>query len=351
MTTALPAETFDHLWFTRCGVPTAAGVAYAKGWLDEELAADGITLTALQDGTTEQVGSHHFTHGLVGLVREGGNIPAIWTRAQGTPTRVLGLTWVDEKQAIVARPGSGIGSPADLAGRVAAIAAAPGQGIPVGRPMALHGLVNALRLGGLGLDDITLLDVVTAEDGLGIANWNVQPDRIQASWPGLAQVADGSADFTYIKGPRALGEAERLGLETVVDLDLAPIEARVNNGTPRPITVRQELLDERPELVVRILTRVLGAAEWARTDRDGVLEVLAAETRSRLEDASRTYTGTFHEHLHPTLDAERVALFGRQIDFLVDHGFAPGPVDLDAWIDPAPLEAARARLAELAATR
>ena len=32
--------SIDTLWFTRCPVPTATGLAYKLGWLTEEFAAD-----------------------------------------------------------------------------------------------------------------------------------------------------------------------------------------------------------------------------------------------------------------------------------------------------------------------
>lgn len=49
-----------------------------------------------------------------------------------------------------------------------------------------------------------------------------------------------------------------------------------------------------------------------------------------------------HEGLHPTLDADRLALFEQQKKFLFTHGFLDADFALDDWIDPRPLEAARA---------
>ena len=34
----------DEIWFTRCPVPTATGIAYKLGWLGEAFEADGIAL-------------------------------------------------------------------------------------------------------------------------------------------------------------------------------------------------------------------------------------------------------------------------------------------------------------------
>lgn len=39
----------QQLWFTRCPVPTATGLAYKLGWLEQEFAPDGIAVATLQE--------------------------------------------------------------------------------------------------------------------------------------------------------------------------------------------------------------------------------------------------------------------------------------------------------------
>src|ERR1700677_5096449 len=123
------ADTLDTLWFTRCagggrgGVPTASGIAYKLGYLDEEFGKDGIQLRTLQDEGTEDLRHHHYEHGLESLVREGGNLFAIPAKAQGAATRLIGLTWIDEGQRILVRPGSEIRSPLQLKGKRVALPA------------------------------------------------------------------------------------------------------------------------------------------------------------------------------------------------------------------------------------
>ena len=99
---ALPPSTLDTLWFTRCPVPTASGIAFKLGWLGEEFARDGIRVATLQDAL--QLGRHHYDHELPGLFREGGNVPALAARGAGTPTRLIGLTWIEEWQTITCAP-------------------------------------------------------------------------------------------------------------------------------------------------------------------------------------------------------------------------------------------------------
>ena len=66
----------DQLWYTRCNVPTASGIAYNLGWLSDAYMADGIQIGVLQDAPIE-ISRHHYDHDLAGLIREGGNVPAL----------------------------------------------------------------------------------------------------------------------------------------------------------------------------------------------------------------------------------------------------------------------------------
>jgi hypothetical protein len=103
-------STVDTIWFTRCagggrgGVPIASGIAYNIGYLTEEFKADGIKLLTLQEDAGPELQHNHYDHELKTLIREGGNLFAIPAKAQGAKTRLIGLTWIDESQAILVRP-------------------------------------------------------------------------------------------------------------------------------------------------------------------------------------------------------------------------------------------------------
>ena len=56
--------TLDRIWFTRCPVPTASGIAFKLGWLEEEFARDGLPVSTLQEA--RQLGHHHYDHQLRG---------------------------------------------------------------------------------------------------------------------------------------------------------------------------------------------------------------------------------------------------------------------------------------------
>jgi ABC-type nitrate/sulfonate/bicarbonate transport system substrate-binding protein len=341
----------DTLWFTRCPVPTATGLAYSLGWLDEELKPDGIAVKTLQDASAD-LARHHYDHELSTLVREGGNLLALPARAQGARTRLVGLTWIDEWQSILVRPGDAIASPRDLRGRRLALPAFRAsdlaenrRGRSIARGMSLAGYYGALASAGLGLEDVKLVEV-----GGGQSSRDRRSD-VGGLWEGLAPLMKGEVDAVYVKGASAAEAARRHGAVVGIDVDRLPNRRfRVNNGTPRPITVHEDLLTDHFDLLVRFLYQTLRAAEWGKTHLDEVHAILQKETRAGASGVQEAYRDGFHQSLAPELSPELVGLFRQQKDFLLVHGFLDRDFDFDAWIDPRPLEAARERLAGKLAT-
>lgn len=153
----------------------------------------------------------------------------------------------------------------------------------------------------------------------------------------------------YVKGARARDVAREHGLRTVVDLDAtADRAARVNNGTPRPITVHQALLDERPDLVTEFLVRSLRAADWATEHPGEARSVLQRETGSAAEGAAAAYPDHVIAGLHPSLAEDRIELLARQQQFLLAHGFLDADFDLDSWVAAEPLTRAQQIVAQRA---
>ncbi|MFF4753765.1 ABC transporter substrate-binding protein [Streptomyces sp. NPDC002514] len=330
----------ETLWFTRCPVPTATGIAADREWLSREFAPDGITVRSLQESAADVDAAArrtHYTHELPALFREGGNVPALWARSRGEPTRLIGLTWIEERQTVLVAPGSGIRGAAALRGRRLAL---PRHSLPIDfwRAMALRGFEGALASAGYGLADAVPTDVPA--------------DGHRGQWAAeLAALVRGDVDAVYVKGAVAVEAARRAGAEVAVELDELPDRThRVNNGTPRPITVHQSLLDDHPDLVDRFLTVLLRAADWAAGQPAEVARILGAETGAGADGVHGAYRPGTHRTLHPDLSDDRLALLARQEAALGAHGFLPALVDVRAWADPEPLRRARLRLAEASPT-
>ncbi|UGT43658.1 ABC transporter substrate-binding protein [Nocardia yamanashiensis] len=329
----------DTLWYTRCPVPTASGLAHSLGWLGENAQRNGLEFGVLQDAGPE-LAKFHFDHALSGLIREGGNVPALAARAAGSPTRLIGLTWIDEAQAILVGPDSRIADPAGLAGaRIGIPGWAQDQARSFPRAMALHGFSSALRLAGLTLADVRVTELKVERDPQ--VRTEVQQRARNITW-GVEELLNGEVDAIYVKGARAQEVAKEHGLRVAVDLDATDSKRlRVNNGTPRPLTVHQELLDTNPDAVIGFLAQSLRAADWAGDHAEGVREVLQRETLSGPEGVVAAYGDAFHRGLHPSLDPERVELLGVQKQFLYTYGFLAADFDLDSWVAHEPLTRAR----------
>lgn len=337
----------DTLWFTRCagngrgGVPTATGIASQLGWLAQEFSADNIRVRALQDDDAKEFRHNHYDHELNNLIREGGNLFAIPAKAQGAKTKLIGLTWIEEGQFILVRPDSTIKSPRDLKGKRLSLPALNPvditenkRGRSISRYMSLQGYKGALNSIGLSLDDIQLVET-TGKDG------------DNSFFVGADALLNGEVDGLYVKGGSAVDKARELGLVVGIDLDKIPDRRfRVNNGTPRPITVHDDLLENHFDVVVRFLAQTLRAAEWAKTNLDGVYDALQKETGASREGLEGAYRDGFHLSLAPDLSPERVELFRQQKKFLLTYGVLDRDFNYDEWIDHRPLEAAKKLLAQ-----
>ncbi|UIJ46613.1 ABC transporter substrate-binding protein [Sphingomonas cannabina] len=339
---ALDEDTPDCIWITRCPVPAASGVAWSLGWMTEEFGRDGIAVKRVREGGLNLVAPDPERQARY-LFREGGNIQALAARALGAPTRVIGLTWIDERQAIMVRPDTRIMAPADLKGlRFALPGFARTRGESIARGMSLHGIRSALVLGGLDLEDVELVDVPAPP----VEQPSAQGMR--RLWLGLEWLAAGRVDAVYVKGAAAAENAARLGLSIGIDLDAYPSRlARVNNGTPRPITVHEHMIEHHFDLVVRFLEQTLRAADWASTNLARLKHILAQETLAGSVGVDAAYRNDFHRSLHPDLSADRIGMLGTQANFLWLHGFLEEPVDIARWVDPRPLQAAMRRRAAL----
>jgi len=333
-------KPLNEIWLTRCPVPTATGIAHALGWFDEEFAADGIRVATIQDAP--QMSRHHYDHEVSTLIREGGSLLALAARAQRAPTRLIGLTWIDEAQAIIVRPDSGIVEPRHLQGVRVALPAyierdisAHVRGSSIARGMSLAGIKGALGVAGLSLDAVEFVEVGSGQQSRGAGN-------LGDLWAGLDALLTGAVDAVYVKGASAVEAARRRGLVVGIDLDQYPERRmRVNNGTPRPITVHESLLESHFDIVVRFLAQTLRAADWAADNLQAVYTILKRETRAGDVGVAAAYRDGFHRHLHPDLSAERLGLLKLQKTFMWVHGFLDADFDLEGWADPRPLAAAR----------
>jgi len=141
-----------------------------------------------------------------------------------------------------------------------------------------------------------------------------------------------------VKGARGVQAAETLGATLVYDLRKHPDpNVRANNGAPRPITVDQAFLDEKPEWVERFLQQIIDVGNWSEQHEEETIAYIARESRSTPEYVRKAYGEDAHLRQQTDLSTRSIEALTHYKNFLLQEGFIESDIDIEAWIDPAPL--------------
>ncbi len=319
-----------ELWYSRCGAATASAIAIRRHWLEAEFSGGGTVLRSLRDSEEQAIRDAHYHHEKTGLFREGGNIPPIWARARGSDTAVVGITWLDEFQGILSRADGDIRAIGDLAGKRLALPLHRNL-IDFQRGAALHGFVTALGLAGAKVSDIRFVDVpVVRYEGGGAAGGESAE---------VTALLDGRVDAIFLRFARGVRTARDPRFHQIININEQPDPlTRVNNGTPRPITVDRRFLERHPDLVARYLAVLLRTAAWAEQHPVEVLELLAADsTGSEVQDVLASHGPEVQRSFTPRLTETYITGLEAQKNFLRDFGFLAGDFDARAWVVAEPL--------------
>jgi ABC-type nitrate/sulfonate/bicarbonate transport system substrate-binding protein len=331
-----------ELWYTRCGAATASALAIRKQWLQAEFAQPGTLLHSLRDADSLEVRNSHYNHSQSGMFREGGNIPPIWAKANGQDTVVLGITWLDEYQGILAREDSGIRTIADLKGKRLGIPRHSKALIDFQRGAAQHGFATALTLAGLKAGDASFIDI----DAPGFEARRRQQELAggQAVQRDVALNAleQGKVDAVFLRFARGYRASQDPRFHEVINVNQHPDPlVRVNNGTPRPITVDRAFLDRHPDVVVRYLAVLLRTANWAARNPLEVAHLIGADSGNSAADVLASHGDNVHLSFTPKLSDDYVTGLSVQKNFLRDWGYLKQDFDVKDWIVTEPLAAAQ----------
>jgi ABC-type nitrate/sulfonate/bicarbonate transport system substrate-binding protein len=344
------SEDDRRIWYTRCPLPTASGIALDAGILQRRIAGIDWSVDAIENAAAPGSRHSHFTHATARLFRQGGNIPPIWARSRGADTALVGIAWTREYQTLLARPASGIRSVADLRGRRLALPVRTSGEIDFWRAMCLRGYDSALRLAGLTLDDVELVELPVHEryipeeqTGEGDADWmwagSARARRQQAET--FAFVRD-EVDVLYASGALGVQLQALLDAVVVVDLGFHPsADASLNNQVPNILTADRTLVRERPDVVAEYLRALNEAAQWARSHADMATRTCAREVGAPEEWIAPSYRNEAADALSISLDDHLVRAVASQKKFLLDHGFITQDFDMAEWLDTTPLELSR----------
>jgi len=330
------STTLSEIWYTRCPVPTPVGLAVQLGYLEETFKEAGIALKSIIDSPDRSIRQSHFNHTLEWSFRHGGNVPPIRARSEGRNTRLVGITWTDEFQAIITLPETGIRSVADLAGRRVGVPRRPEGIVDFMRATALKGIVSALSLEGLRTEDVALVDIAITDSVLatqeGPSLFGLR--RRQSFGEEIIALLRREVDAIFVKGTAGIAAANLIGAVQVSEFGFHPDpKIRINSGSPRVLTVDARLADERPDLVERLVGAIHRASLWAEQHPDEARRFIAREAGATEEQVRAANGPEVHRHLGLGLDAELVAAVGDYKDFLYQRGFLENDFDLNDWID------------------
>lgn len=342
----MTSNAISEIWYTRCPVPTPVGLAAQLGYLEETFRKDGVTLKSIIDSPDRNIRQSHFNHTLDWSFRHGGNVPPIRTRSEGRHTRLVGITWTDEFQAIITLPGTGIKTTKDLKGRRFGVPRRPDGIVDFMRATALKGLVSALSLEGLTHADVDIVEIALTDSVLasqeGPSLFGLK--RRQAFGEELAALIRGEVDAIYVKGTAGINVANLIGAVQVAEFGFHPDpKIRINSGSPRVLTVDDRLAEERPDLVRRLLEAIFKASAWAETHPEETRRFVAREAGATEEQVLAANGPHIHRHLGLGLQPELVEAVGHYKDFLRDWGFLAEDFSIGEWVDRRHIDAFNAR--------
>ena len=336
------------LYYTRCPVPTASGIAFQRRMFDPVFRGSPYEVRDLRElGPAHR--NAHYTHSIAHFFREGGGSPPVWARARGVDSVLLGITFMEETLGIFVRSDDPAITISDLEGRRFALPVWPRLVFNFWRFAALKGIVSALQVHSMSVRDIRLVDVT--EDWDPHERRDVQrrdaPSTPRCEYRNqLRALQDGQVDAVFGKGPEsALLEREADGtIRRMFDLRSAPtMEDRVNNSTPRLLTTSRQMVEEHPEAVVRYLQTLIRAARRAVEHPLESGELVARECGVTPHELRRCLEEAFETKLEPEVSDELLESVEVLKSFLHRHGFIERDFPLRDWVAAEPLAEARRR--------
>jgi ABC-type nitrate/sulfonate/bicarbonate transport system substrate-binding protein len=339
------------VWFTRCPVPTASGIAIDGGWLEREFEGDAVEIQSLRSSNDADHRRSHFTHDSQSLFRQGGVVPPLWAVSNGTPLSLLGISSVRRFHGIVALENGPIRSVGDLRGSRLAIPRRTKEPVDFWRAHVLRGVTLALHEVGVGEDEVTLVDLPTAEP----FHTSTQSSSTGSLWtareaarlqtPEVAALLRSEVDAIYTYAPTGLPLIDLLHARVIVDLDTSR-GGGSGIDTLTVLTASNSLIETDFDLAVRYLTALLRAAAWSAEHPDQAFRVFASEEGVAEEWARAGFDSVLPTQLDPNLDAASLVRLQNEASFLFERGFLPRQVDVNSWARPDILHEARERFSK-----
>ena len=334
------------IYYTRCPVPTASGVAFQRGMFAETFQGSGYEVRNLSELGPEFKDTH-YTHAIDTFFREGGGAPPVWARAKGIDSVLLGITFMEEMLGVFVRADDPTDNVTELAGCRLALPVWPRLVFNFWRFAAMKGLHSALAVHGLDDRDVEFVDVTEDWDPHERRNVRrdepVRPARCEYRNQ-LQALLDRKVDAVFGKGPEAAlllregGARIRLLYDVREARDVAH---RVNNSTPRLLTTSRHLVEEHFDAVVLYLRTLIRAAGWVKSNNEAARQLIARECSVAPQEIETYLQRGYAEEFLPRFDDELIDCLATMKAFLYDRAFITKGFELASWLDKGPLAEAR----------
>jgi ABC-type nitrate/sulfonate/bicarbonate transport system substrate-binding protein len=351
LSTTVPLD-WNEVYFTNCPMVSANNVDQELGWCREEFKKLGVEYAYFRS-RPENNWYPHYVHNLDNLVRFGGLYPPIHVNADIRRTRLLGATQVYEGGCMLVRSRDDIFTMSDLRGK------------KIGLTRSLNTIKNdwwriqedsgirlMLRLNGMTLDDVEIVDFPYADD------WYDKPEMLQVNmnnpselWlrrdhkhdlafrPLEKALEAGTVDAIYTQSKVFQHLQEATGkFKAIEDLSHYPDWTVQMANCPAVITCTDVMADEHPELVVAYMKAMIKVGRWSNENKHAAAGILNRQTFYL--DVEDTYQGIKDVDMVPNLSPQNLVSIEIGKDFMLEQGYIKNDFDVHEWAAPQFLEQA-----------
>ena len=322
--------------YTICPVGNASYISANKGFLQKGFEKLGVKPIRLQT-LPEKEWHVHYDYESPALFREGGNIPPIWSKSEGREPVLIGIAFLPQKSYILVRTDSNIDTVEQLRGKRIGIPTRPEFSIDFFAATALHGFKSALTARDVSLKDVNVVELPSTEAEIDMKE--NKKSNIGAS--AIKALDEGRVDAIFsgsVKAQQLLSTGKYTAIYEVSENPNLVIPT--NNCYPNILTVSKKLADEAPEIVVEYVKQVILAAQWAKTNLSGVVELFSTQLHGSAGDVVKSLPAGFHQRLTPSITTEGLLALEGQKRFLLESGYIKNDFDIEAWADDRFLKAA-----------
>ncbi|MDF1493391.1 ABC transporter substrate-binding protein [Caproiciproducens sp. CPB-2] len=324
--------------YTICPVGNASFLsANREGFLYDAFRPLGIRPVLLQSLPRDRWLAH-FTYQDPALFREGGNVPPIWAKSNGTEVVLLGLTMHAQKTYILTRMDSPVDYVEELRHKKLALPTRPEYPVvDFFKSDAEHLFRSVLAARGVGTAEVEFVEIPASESEI-----NITSDKTNHFGKAEADALEaGKVDAIVSSGVRALRLMLTGKFKTIFELGAHPGSISTVCGEyPHILTVSKQLADENPEVVVEYLKQTILAAEWAKTNLSGTLALFSKQLHATPGEIVTALPRDFYKHLTPGFSKEGLLALEGQKKFLYDRGYIAKDFPIEKWVDESFLRAA-----------